>query len=76
MPQYKYSRDDYYRLTNAPCLDVAKALGMEINERESEHALVADHGFFAKTSVEDTAYFILALSAKGANHHNICIPLK
>ena len=42
----------------------------------SEHALVADHGFFAKTSVEDTAYFILALSAKGANHHNICIPLK
>ena len=36
MPQYKYSRDDYYRLTNAPCLDVAKALGMEINERESD----------------------------------------
>lgn len=36
MPQYKYSRDDYYRLTNAPCLDVARALGMEINERESD----------------------------------------
>lgn len=36
MPQYKYSRDDYYRLTNAPCLDVARALGMEINERERQ----------------------------------------
>lgn len=36
MPQYKYSRDDYYRLTNAPCLDVARALGMEINEKESD----------------------------------------
>ena len=33
MAQYKYSRDDYYRLTNAPCIDVALALGMEINER-------------------------------------------
>ena len=32
MAQYKYSRDDYYRLTNAPCIDVALALGMEINE--------------------------------------------
>ena len=36
MPQYKYSRDDYYRLTNAPCLDVALALGMEINEKECD----------------------------------------
>lgn len=36
MPQYKYSRDDYYRLTNASCLDVARALGMEINEKESD----------------------------------------
>ena len=35
MAQYKYSRDDYYRLTNAPCIDVALALGMEINERAS-----------------------------------------
>lgn len=36
MAQYKYSRDDYYRLTNAPCIDVALALGMEINERASD----------------------------------------
>lgn len=36
MPDYKYSRDDYYRLTNAPCLDVAMALGMEINEKGSD----------------------------------------
>lgn len=36
MLQYKYSRDDYYRLTNAPCLDVALALGMEINEKECD----------------------------------------
>ena len=36
MAQYKYSKDDYYRLTNAPCIDVALALGMEINERASD----------------------------------------
>ena len=36
MSQYKYSKDDYYRLTNAPCIDVALALGMEINERASD----------------------------------------
>ena len=36
MAQYKYSRDDYYRLTNATCIDVALALGMEINERASD----------------------------------------
>lgn len=36
MPQYKYSHDDYFRLTNAPCLDVALALGMEINEKECD----------------------------------------
>lgn len=48
MPQYKYSRDDYYRLTNAPCLDVAKALGMEINERESKRSdtLLRAPGFY------------------------------
>lgn len=36
MPQYKYSRDDYYKITNAPCIDVALALGMQINEKESD----------------------------------------
>lgn len=36
MPQYKYSPDDYYKLTNAPCIDVAIALGMEINEKECD----------------------------------------
>ncbi len=35
MAQYKYSRDDYYRIMNTPCIDVALALGMEINEKES-----------------------------------------
>lgn len=35
MPRYKYSRDDYYTLMNLPCIDVALALGMEINEKES-----------------------------------------
>ena len=37
MPHYKYSKEDYYKLTNAPCIDVALALGMEINERESDN---------------------------------------
>lgn len=36
MSNYKYSHDDYMRLTNAPCIDVALALGMEINEKESD----------------------------------------
>lgn len=37
MPQqYKYSRDDYYKITNAPCIDVALALGMEINTKASD----------------------------------------
>ncbi len=35
MAQYKYSRDDYYRIMNTPCIDVALALGMEINEEGS-----------------------------------------
>lgn len=34
--QYKYSRDDYYKITNAPCIDVALALGMEINTKASD----------------------------------------
>ena len=37
MGKYKYSKDDYYRLTNAPCIDVALALGMEINEKASDN---------------------------------------
>lgn len=36
MSQYKYTKEDYYRLTNAPCIDVAIALGMEINEKASD----------------------------------------
>ena len=34
--QYKYSKEDYYKLTNAPCIDVALALGMQINEKASD----------------------------------------
>ncbi len=30
--RYKYSRDDYYRITNADCISVALALGMQIDE--------------------------------------------
>ena len=32
MGNYKYSRDDYYRITNADCISVALALGMQIDE--------------------------------------------
>lgn len=35
MPSYKYNRDDYYKLLNLPCIDVALSLGMEINQKES-----------------------------------------
>lgn len=36
MARYKYSKDDYHKLLNAPCIDVALALGMEINEKASD----------------------------------------
>lgn len=35
MAHYKYSRYDYHKLMNVPCIDVALALGMEINEKQS-----------------------------------------
>ena len=35
MTNYKYSKSEYMRLANAPCIEVALALGMEINEKES-----------------------------------------
>lgn len=36
MPDYKYSKQDYMRLTNASCIEVALALGMEIDEKKSD----------------------------------------
>jgi len=36
MPHYKYSNEDYHTLANAPCIDVAMALGMEIDESRSD----------------------------------------